>query len=138
MKLFITKITDTAIHLQGEDTIENGFIRNGRMAFVNGSQEQIKRTVKKYNLAEGIDFNEATGMNLAIEVKEQVGEPFYTNQEPKRAGTNGDVLTKNGKPIYRRTNLVKEDQVNDEFVEHDKVEQTQKIKLFEEQLEASE
>ncbi|WNH13855.1 hypothetical protein [Thalassobellus suaedae] len=33
-------------------------------------------------------------------------EPFYEGQEPKRKGTEGEIITHLGAPVYRKTNYV--------------------------------
>jgi len=60
--------------------------------------------VNKINLA--IKNPKIAGMQLRVQIEEQVGEPQYDNQSPKRAGAEGDFLTHNGELIYSTTRVV--------------------------------
>lgn len=42
---------------------------------------------------------------INIQVEDQVGNPFYDGQEPRKR-PNGNIITKNNVPIYRKTFIV--------------------------------
>ena len=123
MKLVVENIKSKSIMVRESGSMEivNGLISNGRIGFIGGSEANVTNFVAKHGLKVGDDLSEKLGTQMGIEIQERVGEPFYNGQEPKRAGKNGNILTKNGQPIYRQTIVKSEDSVYDTLVSHDTV-----------------
>lgn len=58
--------------------------------------------------------------NFDIQVVENTERnPFSSTQEPKINPTTGEILTKDGQPIYRHTSIVMKGQAVNQFLTHD-------------------
>lgn len=86
-----------------------------RSTLIKGKISDLTAWVKNNNIQIGSTF---IGK---IVVKEQAGVPFYEGQEPKRAGQNGEILHKDGMPIFRQTEFTLDVNAPDTFVQHDNV-----------------
>lgn len=83
--------------------------------------------MKEYSFAVGQDLNKVIGMPCNIQVTESFKPRTWTDesgnvvsQQPKRAGKEGEILTKDSQPIYRNTALVFGEPV-DTLIQHDVV-----------------
>jgi hypothetical protein len=83
--------------------------------------------MSEYNFTVGQNLNEVLGFETNIQVNEgfiprkwKDSEGNEVTQEAKRAGKDGELLTKEGKPIYRNTSVVF-GPAKDTLVEHDTV-----------------
>ncbi len=54
-------------------------------------------------------------------VHEERTEPFYADQEPKKAGADGEVLTCGGAPIYRQSRWTSDMNAASTLLQHDTV-----------------
>ena len=82
-----------------------GFIQSEkRVGWLKGKTEELQALAA--TLKEGDDFG-AKCFPVKLVVKESL-EPFYTNQEPKKNPTTGEVVTHLGAPVYRQTFVVAE------------------------------
>lgn len=81
----------------------NGFLtKNNSPAFIRGKYDDLQAM----NLKNGQNLATVLG-NKKLIVKEQT-TPFYEGQQPKVNPTSGAIVTSNGNPIYRQTELVDE------------------------------
>lgn len=86
-----------------------------RSAFITLDEATSK--MLKPLLVEG----EAYPLEGQIVVRESL-DPFWPNQEPKRKGKYGDIVTHLGSPVYRETEFTSDMSAQDEFLEMDKEE----------------
>lgn len=86
-----------------------------RSTLIKGKISDLTSWVKSNNIQIGSTF---IGK---IVVKEQAGVPFYEGQEPKRAGQDGEILHKDGMPIFRQTEFTLDVNAPDTLVQHDNV-----------------
>ena len=94
-------------------------INRGFMSFANRSafitydedtakeMETILEEDKAYPIAGKVLVTEST-------------EPFYSEQEPKRKGTDGDIITHGGAPVYREINYVFDLEAKDTLLASDR------------------
>lgn len=76
-----------------------------------------------YNNEKSYTVQEMFGeeFDLEIQVTENFEKnPFSTKQEPKVNPSSGEILTKDGKPIYRHTMMVMKGKAVHTFVAHDR------------------
>ncbi len=88
---------------------------NKRSTLIKGRISDLTQWVKTNSIKIGSEF---TGK---IIIKEQAGVPFYEDQQPKRAGADGEVLHKDGMPIFRQTEFTLNFDEQDVLVKHDNV-----------------
>lgn len=88
---------------------------NRRTTLIKGRINDLTQWVKSNKIAIG------TELPGKIVVKEQAGVPFYEGQEPKRAGADGEVLHKDGMPIFRQTEFTMDMTAADVLIKHDNV-----------------
>lgn len=110
-----------------------GFFMAGHPGINAGSNKLITwQTVsadkmKEYSFAVGQDLTKVIGMPCNIQVTEGFKARTWTDatgnvvsQEPKKAGKDGEILKKDGQPIYRNTALVF-GEAKDTLIQHDVV-----------------
>jgi hypothetical protein len=88
---------------------------NKRSTLIKGKISDLTSWVKSNSIKVGTEF---AGK---IVVKEQAGTPFYEGQQPKRAGADGEILHKDGMPIFRQTEFTLDMTAHDVLVKHDNV-----------------
>lgn len=107
------------IRIESTDPVQignGGWINaNKRTTLIKGKINDLTAWVKSNNIKIGTEF---AGK---IIVKEQAGVPFYEGQQPKRAGADGEVLHKDGMPIFRQTEFTMDMTAADVLVKHDNV-----------------
>jgi hypothetical protein len=107
------------IRIESTDTIQignGGWINsNKRSTLIKGKISDLTSWVKSNSIKVGTEF---AGK---IVVKEQAGTPFYEGQQPKRAGADGEILHKDGMPIFRQTEFTLDMTAHDVLVKHDNV-----------------
>lgn len=107
------------IRIESTDTLQignGGWVNsNKRSTLIKGKIADLTQWVKTNNIKIGTEF---VGK---IVVKEQAGVPFYEGQQPKRAGADGEVLHKDGMPIFRQTEYTMDMTAQDVLVKHDNV-----------------
>jgi hypothetical protein len=86
-----------------------------RTTLIKGRIADLTTWVKSNNITIGSTF-----MGKIV-IKEQAGVPFYDGQEPKRAGQDGEILHKDGMPIFRQTEFTLDLNAADTLVQHDNV-----------------
>lgn len=104
--------------------LSNGFLnKKTKVGFVTGRVEDLEGMIDTYKLKEGDDFSEKVAPHRII-TSELVESEVPENQgyREKINPSTGEVLTKNGEPIYWKTEVVPagSDRV-DETIEHDRV-----------------
>lgn len=104
------------IRVESQTTsLQKGFLRtNLRTALIQGLYEDLKNYVETNNLVHG---SKLPGKILVIETTEQP----YASMQPKRAGAEGDILKKDGLPIYRTTQYTEDLNAVDVLIQHDAV-----------------
>jgi hypothetical protein len=90
--------------------ITSGFANaRNKVAFINGEVAQLETMISEYNLREGVDFSLAVGPHRIVtleKVESELGDEL--GYSVKINPTTGEILTKNGEPIYRKTEIVAE------------------------------
>jgi hypothetical protein len=113
----------------------NFFTETRKVAIISGRIEHLVNLVKQYDLKEGSTIPEELAFRI---VTKESTEPFYQGQQPKINPSTSEILTKDGKYIYRVNLLVgKDSDEKDELIQHDRrnVNQVvQQSKLKEEDL----
>lgn len=110
--------------------ITGGFMNQvNKVHFMAGRVEHLEGLVKSANITANSDLNaklQAIGQPaVTIKVVEST-TPFYPDQEPKINPTSGEIMTHNGEPIFRNTELVNVDQyAGDELLKMDSQMQAQ-------------
>ena len=95
--------------------IQGGFLRdNNRSALIMGNFDTLINYVEKHGLVNGSKLD---GKIVVIETTVQP----YDGAQPKRAGAEGDVLKKNGSPIYRTTKFTTSLEEQDSLIQHDAI-----------------
>lgn len=87
---------------------------NRRTTLIKGKLTDLTQWVKNNGIKIG------TELNGKIVITEQT-IPFYEGQEPKRAGADGEILHKDGEPIYRQTEFTMDMNATDILIKHDNV-----------------
>lgn len=115
-KVKVVAFKDGSVLKQNERKPNKSYFRvhSSEMTFSNGNAN-----VQNRYATISIDTKAGQDMNL-FEGKEIEGrivfteslEPAYEGQEPKRAGQDGPVLTKDGSPIYRSSSLESADKAD--------------------------
>ena len=89
-------------------TVNNNFLNaRNRVAFVTGELHELETMINEYGLEEGSDFNEAAGPHRIVvleKVQSEVGEEKGYSE--KINPSTGQILSKDGEVIYRKTLLV--------------------------------
>ena len=103
--------------------VTNGFVNsNNKVAFLNGEVTQLETMINEYNLKDGVDFGLAVGPHRIVtleRVESDLGEEL--GYSPKINPTTGEILTKDGETIYRKTELVAEgSDVIETLISHDR------------------
>lgn len=106
------------IRIQSSSAIQFGaggwLNSNTRSTLIKGKITDLTAWVKSNNIKVGSEF---AGK---IVVKEAL-MPFYENQQPKRAGAEGEILHKDGQPIFRVTEFTLDQSAQDTLIAHDNV-----------------
>lgn len=104
------------IRVQSSTTsMQKGFLRtSSRTALIQGLYEDLVNHVENNKLVDG---SKLPGKILVIETTEQP----YASMQPKRAGAEGDILKKDGLPIYRTTQYTEDLDAVDVLIQHDAV-----------------
>jgi len=98
---------------------ESGFVNDSvRRLFVKNLLPKTQAVVKELKLRIGANLSKTSFGACVLCIQERVEHPFSPNQEPKRAGKDGDYLLADGLPIYRRTVLMSEESAIDTIVAH--------------------
>ena len=97
------------IRLEQEITsMEDGFLNHTtRSALVGGRYEELNE----------VGFTEGQIFPGKIVVEESL-EPFYDNQQPKINPESGEILVKDGRPIYRQSRYTEDDSQVDSKIQH--------------------
>lgn len=100
------------IRVESEQTImEGGWLRpSKRSALLNGKVADLEK----------MNFKAGQKISGKIIVKETT-EKSYDNEQPKRAGKDGDVITHNGAPVYRNAYYTADLSATDSLLASDKV-----------------
>jgi hypothetical protein len=80
-------------------------INNGFMSFANRSAFITLDNDTAKEMETILEEDKPYPIAGKVVVKESL-EPFYKDQEPKRKGSDGEVITHLGAPVYRETNYV--------------------------------
>ena len=106
-----------------ELTVTNGFVNNRKkIGFIAGTIEELEDIIERHNLVEGSNFSALTSPHRIV-VLEKVeselnGELGYSE---KKNPASGQILSKDGEVIYRKTEVVPEgSDVVDILITHDK------------------
>lgn len=106
------------IRIESTDVVQfttGGWLNsNKRSTLIKGKIADLTAWVKNNGIKVGSEF---VGK---IVVKEQL-MPFYEGQDPKRAGADGEILHKDGQPIYRQTEFTLDSTMQDTLIQHDNV-----------------
>lgn len=106
------------IRIESTDAVQfttGGWLNsNKRSTLIKGKIADLTAWVKNNGIKVGSEF---VGK---IVVKEQL-MPFYEGQDPKRAGADGEILHKDGQPIYRQTEFTLDSTMQDTLIQHDNV-----------------
>jgi hypothetical protein len=101
----------------GTSTISAGWLRTSkRSALIKDKYESLVAFVQSNKLV--------PGSVLPIEGKiliKETTEKSYDNQQPKRAGAEGEILKMNGQPIYRETVFSTDQNDVDVLITHDAI-----------------
>lgn len=137
----VTEVANNAYQLTLEQSYEResnpgavvGFFMAGHPGINSGSNKLVTwQTVsadkmKEYSFSIGQDLTKVIGMPCNIQVTESFSPRTWkdesgnvVSQQPKKAGKDGEILTKGGQPIYRNTALVFGEAV-DTLIQHDVV-----------------
>ena len=103
--------------------VANGFANTAKkVGFINGEVDQLKDMINEYNLRDGTDFNIAVAPHRIVtleKIQSEIGEELGYSE--KINPSTGEVLTKNGEIIFRKTEVVMEgSDVVDITITHDK------------------
>jgi len=94
-------------------SMQKGFLRTAlRTALIQGLYSDLTDYVEANKLTNG---SKLPGKITVIETTVQP----YASMQPKRAGAEGDVLKKDGAPIYRTTQYTEDLTVQDVLIQHD-------------------
>lgn len=103
--------------------VVNGFVNSRKkVGFIGGTVEELEAMIKEHNLEDGSDFSEQVSPHRII-VLEMVesdlnGELGFTE---KKNPSTGQILSKYGEVIYRKTEVVAEgSDLKDVYITHDK------------------
>jgi len=105
--------------------IQNGFVNSRkRIGFVSGVVKDLEDMILRYELEENSDFSALVSPHRIVvleKVESEIGEEFgYT--EKVNPSTN-QILSKEGEPIYRKTEVVEEgSDIVDILISHDRIE----------------
>ena len=96
---------------QTKATFANGFLNRQKLsALIAGRLEDL----------ESMGFEEGQELPGKLVVEETI-TPGYEGQDPKINPETGEVLEKDGKPIYRNVSYTTDMNAHDVFIQHDKV-----------------
>ena len=115
---------DGKVVIASENKPEFGYVRVEQITTVmeNGWMNEQKRSALIRGKVESLSkIFKAEGQVLSgkIIVKEST-TAFRPDQEPKRAGKDGEILTHNGMPIYREAFYTDDANASDVLLAHDK------------------
>jgi hypothetical protein len=106
-----------------EITIKDGFVNSRKkIGFITGKYDELVTMITKYGLIEGTNFSVAVAPHRIV-VLERVeselnGELGFTE---KINPSTKQILSKDGEPIYRKTEVVEEgSDIVDILISHDK------------------
>ena len=103
-------------------TLTNGFMnKRNKVGFVVGSIEDLEGAIEEYKLREGTDYSAAVAP-VRIVTLERVESEVPENQgyREKINPTTEETLTKDGEPIYWKTEVVPEgSDIVDVLIQHD-------------------
>lgn len=100
---------------EGVQFAEGGWINNRvKSTLIKGRVVDLETWVKKTGIKVG------SLLSGKIVIRESL-TPFFDGQEPKRAGQDGEILHKDGQPIYRNTEFTLQFDKQDELITHDNV-----------------
>lgn len=104
-----------------------------KVGFIVGRVTELEGMINEYNLKAGDDFSAKVGEPHKIVTLEKVESEIPENQgyRPKINPTTGEHLTKDGEPIYWKTEVVAEgSDVHDVYLQHDTDKVDQSISEF--------
>lgn len=90
-------------------TPDGWFDVQNRSALIKGPREKLEARFKEGQVLPGTIYH-----------KEQL-EPFYDGQDPKMNPSTGEILTVDGKEIYRQSFYTPNAQAEDHLIQHDRV-----------------
>lgn len=103
-------------------TIANGFAnKRNKVGFVVGEIETLEDMIESFGLREGSDFSVAVAPHRIVTL-EKVASDVPDNQgyREKINPSTDNVLTKDGEPIYWKTEVVPEgSDITDTLIQHD-------------------
>jgi len=104
--------------------VTNGFVNNRKkIGFITGVVEELESIITTYNVVEGSDFSALVAPHRIVileKVESEIkGEFGYSEKiNPK----SGQILAKDGEPIYRKTEVVEEgSDIKDTLITHDRI-----------------
>ena len=103
-------------------TVSNGFLnKRNKVGFVTGRVEDLEDVIKSYRLKEGTDYSDVFGPHKIVTLEKVESEvPENMGFREKINPTTEEVLTKDGEPIYWRTEVVPENsEIVDVLLQHD-------------------
>jgi len=131
-KLIMKAHPETGV-LGTEATLSNGNkgawvrVEQSTVQINNGFIEERKRVAfafvpdaLKAQILDGKKDGDEFPLEGKIVIKEAL-QPFYEGQEPKRAGEDGGICVKNGRPIYRQIVFTSNMAEEDELIPHDAI-----------------
>jgi hypothetical protein len=103
-------------------TLSGGFAnRRNKVGFIVGNVEDLEAMIKEYNLREGSDYSQAVAPHRIVTQELVESEvPENRGYREKINPTTNEVLTKDGEPIYWKTEVVSEgSDIQDTLIQHD-------------------
>jgi hypothetical protein len=112
-----------------------GFFLQGYPGVGDGTEQRVsfqtvsKAFIEKFKIEEGMDLAIATGKACKLWIHETFEQRTWDGgeQQPKVNPSSGDVLTCDGKPIYRNCHLVFDLSKEDVYIEHTRENATAKV-----------
>lgn len=114
-----------SIMVQQTAFVLNGTMMNDvtRSAFINARLETLEKMCSIYRIKDGFNYSEIVGPKARIVIEERLESELPEDTkgfQEKINPSTGEVLTKNGEVIYRKSIVVTDDTC-DVLISHDKV-----------------
>lgn len=120
-------------------TLSGGFmnVRN-KVGFVVGKVKDLENIIQEFNLREGDDYSQKLGPHRIVTIEKVESEIKEGQGYRQKINPSTDqILTKDGEPIYWKTEVVAEgSDIHDELITHD-VEEDLAIKEFQTQTQSA-
>ncbi len=106
-----------------EIVISNGFVNSRKkIGFITGKYDELVTMIDKYNLVDGVNFSTVVAPHRIVvleRVESELNGELGFNE--KINPTSKQILSKDGEPIYRKTEVVEEgSDIVDILISHDR------------------